>query len=160
MRDRADEVGGHPFIAHVGVEEEVAFRVRHVVFDYGRSYRPFAIPRIGVTFLNHDETKSAEFDNVIPDTGADLSVLPYEECEHFGLFESSSITSQSSGVIGESITSLIYRGFAEIDGLRVEAYIHPLVDPKERLIGRDVLNQHVITFDGPAGRVVFNADLD
>jgi hypothetical protein len=42
----------------------------------------------------------------------------------------------------------------EIDGRRFSALIQPIPVGQERIVGRDVLNQHRVLFDGPAGQVV------
>jgi hypothetical protein len=45
--------------------------------------------------------------------------------------------------------------FPTISGHRVPALVQPITGGQERLVGRDVLNQHRVTFDGPAGLVTF-----
>jgi predicted aspartyl protease len=147
--------GGHPYIARVGEEDAVVFRVRRAVFAYDRTYQPFALPRVTVAFWNHAETQSQTYSDVVPDTGADLSVLPDSDCAAFDLFSSPYFTGVSSGVVGGSVTTLIYRGKAEINGNRVPAFIQPITGGQERIVGRDVLNQHCVVFDGPAGEVIF-----
>jgi len=47
---------GHPYIARVGAEDAVQFRVRRAMFAYDQTYQPFALPRVTVTFWNHAET--------------------------------------------------------------------------------------------------------
>jgi hypothetical protein len=76
VMDAAAKSGGHPYIACVGAEDTVVFRVRQVAFNYDKTYRPFALPRITATFWNHAETQSRQHADVIPDTGSDVSVLP------------------------------------------------------------------------------------
>jgi hypothetical protein len=71
----AAATGGHPYIALVGAEDTVVFRVRRVAFAYDQTYQPFPLPRVTVTFWNHAETHSKTHGDVIPDTGADLCVL-------------------------------------------------------------------------------------
>jgi predicted aspartyl protease len=148
--------GGHPFIARVG-EEEIPFRVRRAEFAYDQSYQPVPIPRASVTFWDHAEANSQTYHDAILDTGADHSVLPTADCVTFDLLRSPYYTAVSSGIVGAGITTLIYLGRGEIDGRRVPAMIQPVDGGQERIVGREVLNQHCITFDGPAGRVVFGA---
>jgi hypothetical protein len=38
--------GGHPYVALVGAEDSVVFRVRRAVFGYDQSYQPFPLPRV------------------------------------------------------------------------------------------------------------------
>jgi len=48
-------------------------------------------------------------------------------------------------------------GRVEIDGNIYSAIIEPVLEV-ERLIGRDVLNQCKVTFDGPSGTTSFEED--
>lgn len=76
VTEAAAAARGHPYIALVGAEEQVVFRVRRVVFAYDRACQPFPLPRVTATYWNHAESHSQTRADVIPDTGADLSVLP------------------------------------------------------------------------------------
>src|SRR5262249_2622470 len=147
VTEAAAASGGHPYIAFVGGEDRVIFRVRRAEFGYDLGYQPFALPLISVTFWNHAETRSQTFTNVIPDSGADGSVLSDSDCSAFDLFTSPYLTSLSSGIIGSTVTTLIYRGKAEIDGIRVPALIQSVAGGLERLVGRDVLNSHRVLYD-------------
>ena len=60
VMDRASAAAGHPYVALVGAEDAVVFRVRRVVFDYDQAYRPFPLPRLTATFSNHLETHSRQ----------------------------------------------------------------------------------------------------
>ena len=91
---------------------------------------------------------------MIPDTGADVSVLPDTDCTTIDLFPSPYLTGMAGGVVGGSITTLFYRGKVAIDGCRYSALIQPIPAGQERILGRDVLNQQRVLFDGPAGQVV------
>jgi hypothetical protein len=130
------------------------FRTRRQEFAYDLGYRPFPLPRAEVTFLNHAEAASQAFADVIPDTGADTCVLPDSDCRAFDLFSSPGFTGLAAGFVGAATTALFYRGKAEVNGLRVPALIQAVVGGDERLLGRDVLNQHRVVFDGPLRRVV------
>ena len=155
VTEEAAACGGHPYIARVGEEDETVFCIRRAQFGYDQTYRPFALPRIVVTFWNNTETRSQIYPDVIPDTGADISVLPESDCTAFDLFSSPYFTGLSRGVTGPSTATLIYRAKAEIGGSRVSALIEPVPQLQERLVGRDVLNQHRVIFDGPAAQVTF-----
>lgn len=150
----AAAAGGHPFIARVG-EEDTAFRVRQQAFAYNQSYQPFALPQITATFSNHAGTHSQQYSDVIADTGADLSVLPDADCVVIDLYTSPYFTGVSRGVIGAAVTTLIYQGNAEVNGRRLPSLIQPVAGGSERILGRDVLNQHRVVFDGPAMQVLF-----
>jgi uncharacterized protein DUF5678 len=86
--EQAAASGGHPYVALVGAEDAVVFRVRRAAFTYDQTYQPFPLPRMTATFLNHAETHAQQHADVIPDTGADLSVLPDTDCAAIDLFNS------------------------------------------------------------------------
>jgi len=146
--------GGHAYFALVGAEDAVVFRIRRAVFAYDQAYQPFPLPRMTATFWDHAEMHSQQHPDVIPDTGADVSVLPHTDCATIHLFNSPYMTGMAGGVVGASITTLFYRGKVEIDGRRYSALIQPIPSGQERILGRDVLNQQRVLFDGPAGQVV------
>lgn len=153
ITDKVGKLGLHAYIAKVGEEDKVVFQVRRKEFTYDTSYQPIALPRVEVTFSNYARTQSKLYSDVIPDTGADLSVLLERDCQDIDLFNSPYFTTQSRGVVGPSIVTLVYRGHAEINGLRFPSLIQAIRGATERILGRDVLNQMKVTFDGPHGRV-------
>ena len=153
LMDATANIAGHPYIALVGSEDTV-FRVRKAVFAYDQSYRPFPLPRVVATFWNDAGTHSQMHADAIPDTGADLSVLPDADCTAIDLFSSPYFTGISSGVLGPSASTLIYRGKVEIDGRVFAALIQPVMGGQERIIGRDVPNRQRVLFDGIAGQVI------
>ena len=148
--------GGHPFLAQVG-EEATPFQVRRAEFAYDLGYPRFPLPRVVATFWNHAETQSQTLQDVIPDTGADLTLLPRADCLAIDLYSSPYYSVVTRGALGSGVSALIYRRKAEIDGRRGPAFIQPVDGGQERIMGRDVLNRHRVNFDGPAGRVVFGA---
>ena len=148
--------GGHPYIARVGAEDQVVFRLRRQEFAFDATYQPFSLPRCTATFWNHAETQSQAYADVIPDTGSDLTVLPAADCPAFDLFSSPCFSTVAGGVVGGSMATLVYLGRVEINGVRHLAFIQPLTGGQERLIGRDVLNQHRVLFDGPQQRLTFD----
>lgn len=46
VTEAAAAVDGHPYIALVGGEEAVVFRVRRAEFGYDLAYQPFPLPRV------------------------------------------------------------------------------------------------------------------
>jgi hypothetical protein len=126
ITDQVGKLGLHAYIAKVGEEDKLVFQVRRKDFSYDASYQPFALPRAEVTFSNYAQTHSKRCLDVIPDTGADLSVLPDGDCNDIDLFSSPYFTTQSRGVVGPGIITLVYRGYAEINGLRFPALIQAL----------------------------------
>ena len=53
VMDKAAAGGGHPYIALVGAEDGVVFRVRRTVYAYDQAYQPFPLPRVSAVFWNH-----------------------------------------------------------------------------------------------------------
>src|SRR5438067_9428471 len=50
VTETAAATGGHPYIALVGAEDNVQFRVRRATFAYDQSYQPFSLPQVTITF--------------------------------------------------------------------------------------------------------------
>src|SRR5206468_13047102 len=76
----AEASGQHPFFICVGREEEPC-RIRRVTFPYDASYPGEALPLISVEFRQASGMPGDVLDRVIPDTGADASVLPWADCQ-------------------------------------------------------------------------------
>jgi hypothetical protein len=93
---------------------------------------------------------------VIPDTGADVSMFPDIDCAAIDLFNSPCMTGMAGGVVGASVPTLFYQGKVEIDGCMYPALIQSVPGGQERIVGRDVLNQQRMLFDGPAEQVIVN----
>ncbi|MCX8103320.1 MAG: DUF5678 domain-containing protein [Candidatus Bipolaricaulota bacterium] len=155
VTEQVGKLGCHAYIAKVGEEDTVVFHVRRREFAYDTSYQPFALPRAAVTFSNFAQTHRKLCPDTIPDTGADISLLPDADGRDIDLFSSPYFVSQSRGVVGPSVTTVIYRGFVEINGLLFPSLIQSVSNATERLLGRDVLNQMKANFDGPKNRVSF-----
>ena len=43
--EQVGKIGGHPYIAKVGEEESLVFKVRQRGFSYDEEYKPFALPQ-------------------------------------------------------------------------------------------------------------------
>lgn len=71
----AEASGRHPFFICAGREEEPC-RIRRVGFPYNASYPGEALPVLSVEFRNTNGLPGVVLDRVIPETGADASVLP------------------------------------------------------------------------------------
>lgn len=156
-----DEVGKQglcdAYIEKVGGETDTVFTIRHrseIGFTYDNSYTP-PIPRIEVKFLNFQQSHHATFADVIPDTGADNTVLPFEDCAAVSIFSSPVYSSFSRGIDSAPTPTLLYRCFAEIGGHLSAALIEPHPTFDGRLLGRDVLNSFVTIFDGPRRMATF-----
>lgn len=155
ITDIVGNLGCHAYITKVGEEEDLVFKIRRIEFGYDRNYRPFALPQAQVTFANHAWTSTKLCQNVIPDTGADLSILSEQDCQDIDLFNSPCFPTLSRGFTGPSVPVLSYRGNVEINGHRLPSLIQFVPGGTERILGRDVLNQIRVTFDAPANKVIF-----
>jgi hypothetical protein len=157
-----DEVGkqglSDAYIEKVGGESDTVFTIRQrreIGFAYESSYIP-PIPRIEVKFLNFQQSHHATYADVIPDTGADNTVLPFQDCAAASIFSSPFYSSFSRGIDSAPTPTLLYRCFAEIGGHLFPALIEPHLTFDGRLLGRDVLNTFVTIFDGPRRMTTFH----
>jgi hypothetical protein len=73
----AESSGRHPFFIRVGMEEEPC-RIRRAEFRYDADDGGEPLPVIQVEFRTVTGAPGVVLDRVIPDTGADASVLPWE----------------------------------------------------------------------------------
>lgn len=145
---------GYAYINKVGEEDKIVIRQRRVSFPYDDTYSPTPIPRVTARLYNFAMTKSKTVTDAIPDTGADVTCLPDDDCQELGisLFPYYSGISHTFGGVSRYVT--FYAGRVEINGRVYNAIVEPVSEP-ERLIGRDVLNQIRVTSDGPARLTIF-----
>ncbi|HBI41780.1 MAG TPA: hypothetical protein DDY78_02860 [Planctomycetales bacterium] len=151
----AEASGRHPFIICVGREEEPC-RIRRVAWPYDASYPGEALPLISVEFRQASGSPGVVLDRVIPDTGADASVLPWVDCQLLHLDPSLGVQGLISGVAGGSAATLAFRIWARLDGQDYPCRLQADFVGGERILGRDVLNRLEILFRGPVGEVVVN----
>ena len=146
---------GYAYTNKVGEEDKIIIRQRRVSFPYDNVYAPTPLPRITAVLYNFPQTKSKTVADAIPDTGADVSCLPEKDCQDLDLFlfPFYSGTSHPFGGVSQQVTFYVAR--VEIDGKVYNAIVEP-VSERERLVGRDVLNQTKVTFDGPARLTTFD----
>src|SRR5437868_14679586 len=101
----AEATGLHPFFICVGREEEPC-RIRRVSFPYDASYPGEALPLISVEFWQTSGSPGMVLDRVIPDTGAEASVLPWADGQLLQLAPSLGVQGLISGVAGSSVATL------------------------------------------------------
>jgi hypothetical protein len=82
--EAAEASGEHPFFICVGREDEPC-RIRRLTFPYDYGYPGEALPVIRVEFRQASGSPGVVLDRVIPDTGADASVLPLADCQRLQL---------------------------------------------------------------------------
>jgi hypothetical protein len=151
----AEASGQHPFFICVGREEEPC-RIRRVAFPYDASYPGEALPLISVEFRQASGLPRVVLDQVIPDTGADASVLPWPDCQLLHLAPAMGVQSLVGGVAGSSAATLAFQVWVELDGKDFPCRLQADFVGNDRILGRDVLNRLEILFRGPAGEVVVN----
>jgi hypothetical protein len=151
----AEATGLHPFFICVGREDEPC-RIRRAAFPYDAAYPGEALPVIAIEFRQASGMPGTALDRVIPDTGADASVLPWADCKLLGLSPSAGVQGLISGVAGSSAATLAFGVWAHLDGQEYPYRLQADFTGAERILGRDVLNRLEILFRGPAGEVVVN----
>jgi hypothetical protein len=151
----AEASGRHPFFICVGREDEPC-RIRRVTSPYDASYPGEPLPVIRVELRSASGSPGFVFDRVIPDTGADASVLPWADCKLLQLDPSAGVQGLISGVAGGSAATLAFQVWAWLDGNEYPCRLQADFVGNERILGRDVMNRLEILFRGPAGEVVVN----
>lgn len=153
--EAAEATGLHPFLICVGREDEPT-RIRRAAFPYDAGYPGEALPSIRVEFRRSAGSPGVALDRVIPDTGADASVLPWADCQLLQLSPSAGVQGLISGVAGGSAATLAFLIWAQLDGHDYACRLQADFVGGERILGRDVLNRLEVLFRGPAGEVVIN----
>jgi len=158
--DRLDELrlaiqssGVCAYITKVGEEKSLAVKIRRKEFCYNTDYEP-ALPQAQVQFFNFYKTGSKVCDDAIPDTGADATCLSITDCHEIQLFDGPAMEVISRSYGGGERESFLFLGYAEINDKQYSCSVEPTVE-REVLLGRDVLNQLMVTFNGPESKVVF-----
>ena len=142
---------GYAYTNKVGEEDKIVVRTRRVTFPYDGGYGPVAMPRVTAVVRNPRDTRSKRITDAIPDTGADVTCLPEPDCQDLNLYLYPCYAGVSHAFDGSDHQVTFCAARVEIDGELYESVVEPVSEP-ERLIGRDVLNQLRVTFDGPAGQ--------
>jgi hypothetical protein len=151
----AEASGRHPFFICVGREDEPC-RIRRVTAPYDTSYPGEVLPLIRVEFRQTSGSSGVALDRVIPDTGADASVLPWADCQLLQLSPSAGVQGLISGVAGSSVATLAFQIWTWLDGQEYPCRLQADFAGSERILGRDVLNRLEILFRGPVGEVILN----
>jgi hypothetical protein len=151
----AEATGLHPFFICVGREDEPS-RIRRAAVPYDARYPGEALPLIRVEFRLTSGSPGIVLDRVIPDTGADASLLPWADCQLLQLTPALGAQGLISGVAGSSVATLAFLIWAWLDGQEYPCRLQADFAGSERILGRDVLNRLEILFRGPVGEVVVN----
>lgn len=151
----AHQAAKHPYVICVGREEE-PYRMRRANFAYDTSYPGEALPVIRAEFRRFSGVPGLVLDQVIPDTGADTSALPWADCQQLQLNPAQGVPGLMSGVAGGSAATLGFLVWVHLDGTEYQCQLHADFVGRERILGRDVLNSLEVLFRGPTGEVVVN----
>jgi len=151
----AEASGRHPFFICVGREEEPC-RIRRLSFAYDPGYPGEALPLISVEFRQASGLPGVVMDRVIPDTGADASILPWADCQLLQLTPSLGVQGLICSVPSGSTATLPFQIWAQLDGQDYPCRLQADFVGSERILGRDVLNRLEILFCGPVGEVIVN----
>lgn len=152
---RAQASGQHPFVTCVGHEREPN-RMRRVSFSYDTSYPNEPLPVIAVEFRKQGGSLGISMEQVIPDTGADASALPWADCEQLALDPGEGVPGLMGGVGEITIPTVVFQAWAHLDGTDYPCRLQADFTGHERILGRDVLNRLEVLFRGPAQEVVLN----
>lgn len=151
----AHRAAQHSFFTCVGREDEPC-RIRRSTFPYDTNYPGEALPVIDVEFRLASGVSGTVLDRVIADTGADASVLPWQDCQRLQLMPMQGTPGRITGVASGSSQTIAFHLFVYIDGVEHPCRLHADFVGGERILGRDVLNRMEITFRGPSGEVIVN----
>src|SRR5262249_30023480 len=121
-----------------------------------RAYPNRALPVIGVEFRKTSGSPGIMLDQVIPDTGADASVLPWSDCQALQLDPMQGLPGGIAGVGGGVSATTGFCVWVWLDGQEYLCQLEADLLGQERILGRDVLNLLEVLFRGPAGEVVVN----
>jgi hypothetical protein len=151
----AHQAAAHPYVICVGREQE-PYRMRRAIFAYDASYPGEALPVIRAEFRRRCGVAGVIFDQVIADTGADTSALPWADCQQLQLNPARGVPSLMGGIGGSSAATLGFVIWVQLDGREYQCQLHADFVGRERILGRDVLNSLDVLFRGPSGEVVVN----
>lgn len=151
----AQASGQHPFVTCVGHEHEPS-RMRRATFSYDTTYPNEPLPVITVEFRKQVGSLGVMLDQVIPDTGADASALPWADCERLALDPTEGVPGLMGGVGETAIPTVAFPAWAHFDGTDYPCRLQADLTGHERILGRDVLNRLDILFGGPAREILVN----
>ena len=130
-------------------------RVTFVV-PYDAGYPGEALSMMRVEFRQMGGSPGLVLDRVIPDTGADVSVLPWSDCQQLHLDPAVGVSGLMGGVGGVGAATLGFPAWVWLDGQEHPCQLQADFAGQERILGRDVLNRLEILFRGPVGEVIVN----
>jgi predicted aspartyl protease len=152
----AEASARHPFVTCVGKEDEPC-RMLRATFPYNTSYPGEPLPVVSIELRPVSGSPGVVLDQVIADTGADASAIPWTDCERLQLDPSRGRPIQMTGMAGGTAVTLLFRAWVYLDGQEYPCRLQADFVGHERILGRDVLNRLEVVFHGPAGEIIVNS---
>jgi len=152
---KAQASGEHPFVTCVGHEHEPS-RMRRATFVYDATYPGEALPVVTIEFRKNVAGPGLVLSEVIADTGADASALPWADCEQLRLDPLDGVPGLMGGVGDTTVATIVFPAWAHLDGNTYQCRLQADFAGHERILGRDVLNRLEVLFRGPAREIVVN----
>ena len=149
----AQQSGRHPFVTCVGREHEPC-RIRRVAFSYDDTYPGEALPLLTAEFRSDPAEVGVILNRVIPDTGADATVLPWSDCRRLKLDLSAGVPGLMGGVGQSAEATMTFSIWVFLDGRVHRCRLQADFAGADRILGRDVLNRIDVLFRGPTGEVI------
>ena len=127
-----------------------------ITFDYDSIYYP-AAPVIEIEVDGYDDNLGRRTLRAMVDSGGDASMIPLSILEAIGATYKESTWMR--GTAGGRIEVDLYLVAIQI-GTELVYGLHVVSSPstKEAVVGRDVLNQLIVTLNGPAGVTEVHVD--
>src|SRR5216683_1257874 len=151
----AEDSGRHPYVTCVGREDEPT-HMRRVSFPYDTSYPGEPLPVLTIEFRPVSGSPGVPLDQVIADTGADASAIPWADCRRLQLSPAQGRPGRMGGVAGSAAPTLLFRIWVHVDGQEYPCRLQADFVGTERILGRDVLNRLELLFRGPSSELVLN----
>ena len=149
----SQQSGRHPFVTCVGREHEPC-RIRRAAFSYDDTYPGEALPQVTAEFRSDPAQSGVVLDRVIPDTGADATVLPWSDCQQLQLDPSAGVPGLMGGVGSSAAATVAFPMWVYLDGRCHRCRLQTAFSGGDRILGRDVLNRIDVLFRGPTGEVM------
>jgi len=130
--------------------------MRRGAYAYDATYPGEALPVLPVEFRTRRDTPGARLEQVIVDTGADASALPWSDCEQLALDPNEGVPGLMGGVGATTVSTVAFPAWVYLDGQIYPCRLQADFTGRERIVGRDVLNRLDVLFRGPGQEVVLN----
>jgi hypothetical protein len=144
-----------PYVTCVGHEDEPT-RIRRMTFTYDTGYNGEPLPMMSVEMRTISGVPGVMIHDMIADTGADATTITWGDSQKLNLDPDEGTPIWLTCVAGGRIATVMYEMWAYLDGEEHPCSLHIDTVGGNRLLGRDVMNRMVVTFDGPRGEVVVN----